>query len=231
MEPDPTHQKLVHVMTFGGSHVAHAAVGVLAKHGITARVQGDALSDALSYYGPAVSKVQLVTLADDAERALKILQKLELEARQDDGPWGDGEVLWLCADCDEQNARTFDQCWSCAADRPAQPRWIPVAADEQKTPSAATAEPPTTAVADDQSPYRVPASGTAVPRPPDRDSLEERAIRAANISAVLLPLGFYGLYLCYRCYTSGITSRKVLASAILSLVTSGFTVLLILFLG
>ena len=110
MSNNLTNAKLVKVMTYGSSHVAHTAKGLLAEHGIMADVQGDVLADAFSYYGSAVSKTEIVTLEEDAERALQILQQMEMEAET--GPWSDGPTLWLCDQCEEQNARTFDQCWS-----------------------------------------------------------------------------------------------------------------------
>jgi len=84
--------------------------------------------------------------------------------------------------------------------------------------------------ADEESPYRPPAAGGVLSQPSDVRNLEDRAVRAASISTVLLPVGFYALYLCYRCYAHGIRSRKLLASTILSLVTSSFTSLMIVYL-
>ena len=228
MDTDRTNQKLIHVMTFGGSHAAHVAMAALSDHGITAHVQGDALADALSYYGPAVSKVQLMTFEDDAERALQILQELEADSRLADGAWGDGDYLWVCESCGEHNARTFDQCWSCGAARPDNPQRIPV--DEPEAPKIdATGSPATTP--DNDSPYRTPLSEASVALPQDAAGLQDRAVRAANISAVLFPMGFYALYLCGRCFSVGIRSKKLWLATLLSLITSGFTGLIFLFLG
>lgn len=228
MSSDRNNQKLIHVMTFGGSHAAHVALAALSDHGITAHVQGDALADALSYYGPAVSKVQLLTFEDDAEQALQILQEMEAEARRADGAWSDGDYLWVCESCGEHNARTFDQCWSCGAARPDNAQRIPV--DEPQTPEIdATASPTDTSNSD--SPYRTPSSEAVVALPQDVSQLQDRAVRAANLSAVLFPLGFYALYLCCRCFAVGIRSKKLWLATLLSLVTSGFTGLLFLFLG
>lgn len=227
MSSDRTNQKLIHVMTFGGSHAAHVAMAALSDHGITAHVQGDALADALSYYGPAVSKVQLLTFEDDAKQALKILQQLEADSRHAEGAWGDGDYLWVCESCGEHNARTFDQCWSCGATRPENPQRVPV--DEPQAPQIEAADSPATSP-DNDSPYRTPLSDASVALPQHVSHLEERALRAANISALLFPVGFYGLYLCYRCFSVGIRSRRLLLATVLSLVTSVFTWLLIIFL-
>lgn len=80
MSTDLKNTKLVTVMTYGSSHVAHTARGLLAQNGIVAEVQGAALADAFSWYGSAVSKIDLVTFEADAERALGIIRQMEQEA-------------------------------------------------------------------------------------------------------------------------------------------------------
>ncbi|MCR9202312.1 MAG: hypothetical protein NXI04_27020 [Planctomycetaceae bacterium] len=228
MSSDRTNQKLIHVMTFGGSHAAHVAMAALSDHGITAHVQGDALADALSYYGPAVSKVQLMTFEDDAEQALQILQELEAVSRQADEAWGDGDYLWVCESCGEHNARTFDQCWSCGADRPDNPQRVPV--DAPEAPEIDVAGSPANAP-DNDSPYRTPLSEASVALPQDVSRLEERALRAANISALMFPVGFYALYLCFRCFSVGLRSKRLWLATLLSLITSGFTLAMVTVLG
>lgn len=217
MSNDLANAKLVKVMTYGSSHVAHTAKGLLAENGITAQVQGDMIADAFSYYGSAVSKTDIVTLEADAEQALQILKQMELEAEAvPKGPWSDGPTLWLCDQCQEQNAHTFDQCWSCHADRPANPQAVPILADEDE-PCVFNSELPfTPPVEEDQSPYRVPNSGTVTVKQ-ERVYSANRALKVAVVSVVLFPVGFYGLYLTIRCMAVLPMSSKLVFCLLLNL--------------
>lgn len=209
MNNELTNARLVKVMTYGSSHVAHTAKGLLTEHGITAQVQGDMISDAFSYYGTAVSRTDIVTLEADAERAVQILRQMELEAKSiSTGPWSDGPTLWLCNQCEEQNAHTFDHCWSCHADRPANPRTIPVETieDEPTTYSEASFSP----IEANDSPYRSPGTvSIPIKNASSPTQSEKHAAKVAILSCVLFPLGFYGLYVTLRCISQSGLSWKI----------------------
>lgn len=225
MSSDLTNTKLITVKTYGSSHVAHAARGLLAENGIVAEVQGDELADAMSWYGSAVRKIDLVTFEADAERASEVLLQMEQDAIRKSGPWSDGETLWLC-ECEEQNAHSFDHCWKCGAAKPENPPTIPVPGDDYND-TFETENRVRAPIEEDESPYRTPTSGTVTTTPKSRtDGLESRALKVALISGIFFPVGFYGVYLCLRCFSAGKMNWKTGGGFVLCLFASAITLLL-----
>ena len=225
MSTDLKNTKLVTVMTYGNSHVAHTARGLLAQNGIVTEVQGAALADAFSWYGSAVSKIDLVTFEADAERALDIIRQMEQEAVRPSGPWSDGETLWLC-ECEEQNAHSFDHCWKCGVAKPENPATVPVPGDDYKD-TFETESRVRSPIKPDDSPYRTPTSGTVTTKPRSRvDALERHALKVALISGLFFPLGFYGIYLCLRCFSAGKMNWKTGGAFVLCLFSSAMTLML-----
>lgn len=224
MSSDMKNTKLVTVMTYGSSHVAHAAKGLLAQNGIVAEVQGAALADAFSWYGSAVRKIDLVTFEADAERALSIIKKMEQEATRPTGPWSDGETLWLC-ECEEQNAHSFDHCWKCGLVRPENPQTVPVPRDHDNQ-TFETENSVRAPIEADDSPYRTPTSGAVTTKTGGTSESEEnRALKVALISVIFFPLGFYGAYLCLRCFGEGKMNWKTAGAFLLCLFTCAMTLM------
>lgn len=218
MNPNRNNSKLVCIRTYSNSQAAYVAQLLLADHEIVARVNGDALSDALTY-GPAVSKVDLVTWEADSERALEILKAHELEANKAREAWSDGDFLWICDSCGEENASTFDYCWSCQTPVPENPRRTYAENNDSETQVSSSTTRKADANPMDASPYLPPQTSTIVRKSGELKDLETRALRAAFISLVFFPLGFYALFLCVKCILQGQMTRKTLGTMALCAVS------------
>jgi|GEM_PF-2701200 len=114
--------------TFDKPQHAHMASAILREHEISCSVTGDALSSSLSWYGLAARQTKLMVMEEDVPRSLELLdQEFTIESEFD---WMDngtsGRFNWLCDNCAEVNADTFDVCWACRQVKPPDPELCPV---------------------------------------------------------------------------------------------------------
>ena len=95
----------VRLRWFASPHQAQFAKLALEIEGIRSTLTGGDLSLMLSYYGQAVSRIELYVDASEKNRAEEILQQRETENSLTND--------WRCSLCDEVNGVAFATCWSC----------------------------------------------------------------------------------------------------------------------
>ena len=107
----------VRLRWFTSPQQAEFAKLALEVEGIHSTTTGADLASMLSYYGQAVTRVELYVDASDRERAEKVLSAPDTEpGRTED---------WGCSYCGEPNGAALELCWACqasveeAADEPA----------------------------------------------------------------------------------------------------------------
>ncbi|MEZ6132974.1 MAG: DUF2007 domain-containing protein [Planctomycetaceae bacterium] len=216
------------LLTFQTVHEAHIARSFLEAHGISCAVTGDQLSTTLSWYGNAAKRIELIVDRDQANEAIAIIRELDA-VDSDQHLWGTAPPMdWRCPQCTEVNADTFDECWSCGQDRPADAELVPGSnhdnAPAVPTPGVNMAEP----VSVDDSPYRAPLYQNE--RPPHEpkfgllsttgtdDDLSARALRAACFGLVVpVPMAYYSLYLCLESLLQGTLNARILLALMMSL--------------
>ena len=189
----------LHAFTFLNNHQATLAQAHLRHNGLKATLDGDQLSTALSYMGPAVTKSRLLVQLDDAEAAQALIN--EFMATLSDSPetsqWGES-TQWLCDFCDEGNAFSFDVCWCCGTDRPESPRHG-TAVDE--IPGEALEEiNETLPEPDSDSPYRTPRVKTTWKKLNASllDRFNSKYVRLAILTLAMPPFGV--IYLLCRVF-------------------------------
>lgn len=206
------------VRRFSTSHEANLAKMTLESHGIRCHVTGDVLADALSFYGNAVSRVDLLVSPEDAERSHQLLYEADLTRQSERfDQWNEHRGMgWVCNRCDECNELTFDLCWSCAADKPQSPDMRILAPADHPEESLDTEESLSVSKSD-ESPYRAPSAGSAVVVTPTSDGEIRRAYRAAIAGLYFPPLSLYCLFLLGGQLSRGNFTSRQLAALFLSL--------------
>ena len=219
--------KPVILLTFSSPQHAHAIRSVLEAHGVRCAVTGDQTADTLAVYGTAVVRVDLLVDESQLEQATEILNEIDNVPGHNAAWQSEDDWWWKCDQCDEANAPNFDECWSCAAIRPANPERIP---PEEITYPEDTTELVANVESDDdssevRSPYAPPRIQTpAIQATPDEPKaigpLPSRALRASIFGLFLpFPLAFYGAWLCVRCFVEGEVDRRVWIATFISLPT------------
>ncbi|MEE2936180.1 MAG: DUF2007 domain-containing protein [Planctomycetota bacterium] len=181
----------------------------LAEAGIRAVITGTDMETALGLGGAGTMRlVRLEVATENAERATLILAEDEHMARTA-GPW-------ICSRCREQNAATFEVCWSCSKRRLDENQQEQTDTFALQAAMAATTTPQTfpshdsseetESVNPDQSFFAETddVSEAILTRDDERiGTLDEdvlRAFRAAVVGAMVFPplVSFYSLFLLIR---------------------------------
>ncbi len=147
--------RLICLRVYSDPQEAHLSACFLRSHGIDCAVTGDEVARTLSWYGLAVKKVQLLVLDSNVKLASVLLDQFNpLCATRKDEQWACRDDLdWVCGECDEINADTFDECWSCGSPVPEHPARCP---GESELPHVAIGELSGVKQEDALSPYRSP---------------------------------------------------------------------------
>ncbi len=207
---------LVCIQIYASPQEARLDASMLQSHGLTCTVTGDQVSSTLSWFGLAIAKIELWTLPADAEAACRLLEEYSATNRhQEDLPWeGKDNSEWVCVECGESNAKSFDECWSCGRIKPDDPEWRAGVTDQQFIVRERSYEP---VAADDASPYRSPTSHTASIRLAPQHDLVRRTMRSAILAIMFPPLAFYSLYLFRQCCREGTPPVRVWMALIIGI--------------
>lgn len=216
--------RLTCLRVYSDAQQARLTASILSDHGIDCSVTGDEIAGSLSWYGLAVKKIQLLVRASDAPAACTVLEKLEAEhegRNMQKSEFG-VELNWVCATCDENNANTFDECWSCGARMPVLPERRAVEFPQTAMAVGRLSEQDASI---DSSPYRPPRSELSHIEPIPQHELVPRIIRATIFSLWLWPLAFYTLFLISAVFRHGEPPPRVyVALAVSGLIATLFIV-------
>ena len=223
-----SNQQLIPI-TYSTSQMAHMAKAVLDEEGISCAIDGDQISDAFSFYGSAVCKVNLLVNEKDFERVSELLRELDEQLKPlPPDRWAELAKGWVCESCAEVNELNFEQCWSCSTLRPENPETAALENEEIVEPIAADFTDDEVIRSQDESPFRPPASNTNVAAVVDRE-LQARAARTALVGFILPPVTPYAAIVCAKCIASGNGSQKTwiafLASIFLCIAYAGIFLL------
>lgn len=189
-------ESLVAIAIHDSAAKAATDAAVLQAHGIRVSIVGDQLSDVLNYYGTAVRKVELLVLQSQSEAAVRVLAEVKLKNQHLD------RIDWVCSKCNEVNAATFDECWSCGKpwsgteDQAVQTPYV-----SHKVNHAIDASPVIDAF-DESNPYASPQVAEYAIQPHNQEvEAEIRRIRISLIStAVFPPLLAYSYFVLIRLF-------------------------------
>ena len=200
--------RLICLRVYSDPQEAHLAACFLRSYGIDCAVTGDEVARTLSWYGLAVKKVELLVFDSNEEAARVLLDEYNpLRAMRKDEQWGCRDELdWVCDKCDENNASTFDECWSCGSPAPKHPERCP---GESELPHVAIGELSGAEHEDASSPYRSLVIHTSRIELLPQHELVRRVVRGTIISLVFPPLAFYNLVLIRRVFEEGRPPRRV----------------------
>lgn len=90
---------------------AHTLKGALEVSGIAVQLQGEALAGALGELPANAIEITMQVKNHRLAQARQILQRYQDVA----------EASWICSRCGEENAGSFELCWQCGQDAPADP--------------------------------------------------------------------------------------------------------------
>lgn len=100
-----------HVYSHENLLVVNSAKNFLALHAIDSVIKNDAISSLSARHGIENTFCELWILNDqEFEKATEIIDK-EIENPTDSFPW-------VCRNCNEQNAGSFELCWNCQEEKP-----------------------------------------------------------------------------------------------------------------
>lgn len=200
----------------------------LLREGIPCEVVGDDLATSLSWFGTAVTKVDLLVGKNDVEQAGQILlaEDQQFFGHQHD-QWGiDSRLGWVCENCDEVNDTTFDLCWSCKADR--SPTALQRPLDEEPR-NLVAGDAPVHSQDEDLSPYRAPMAISETTAFAEDLVTANRVYRAAILSLYFPPLTLYTVYLLWKCYVARQMTPQVWTCAVMiGFLLTGQVVLLVM---
>ena len=200
--------RLICLRVYSDPLEAHLAACFLRSCGIDCAVTGDEVARTLSWYGLAVKKVELLVFDSSEEAAMVLLDEYNpLRATRKDEQWACRDDLdWVCGECDENNAGTFDECWYCGSPVPEHPERGP---GESELPHVAIGELSGAEHEDASAPYRSPMRHTCRTELLPQHELVRRVVRGTIISLVFPPLAFCNLVLIWRVFEEGCPPRRV----------------------
>ena len=218
------------VRTYSSGHHAHLCRSHLESEGVRCVVDGDQLTDTLAFYGNAVAKVNLLVDEQDLEQANALLDELE-QAPQPTGfdRWGIAtNPDWKCGTCEEAAPASFQECWSCGAERPSDAETVLPDAPSTKTDgSGFTADE---SAETDLSPYRPPGAKVVAQTAEKQEATySEKAFRAAVMGLVFpVPMAFVAMTLCWTALSNGDRNRRLFWALIFCVPMSIFTMIMLL---